>query len=251
MQTPPFHFPLTSEDCELLVALEHGHTLAGTADLLHRDISAISRRLNTIAGKANVLEKDRGRWNLSPLGKDLVRWARDAQAAQTRLLREQTQVRIAATREFGARILSRELNKVFPDGSRYSFSILTSEEGVESALLSGQADLGFDCGHPQDPLVAFQRAVKESFTIVASSRFIEKYHASATNLLSLPHLQYRRASTPRLLKLSYDLPRITASFNDIAAIREAALSHLGWAVLPTYTIQRELEAKELTPIPGW
>ncbi len=250
MQNPIFQFPLSSEDCEFLVALESAHTLSGMASLLKKDLSVVSRRLQRIAAVAPVLEKDRGRWALTEVGRSFTRWARDAHSSQRQLLRQVIPLRICATREFGARFLSPNLGNIFSD-SQYSLSVLTSEEGVEHTLLSGDADVGFDCGRPRDPLVAFRRVVKENFTLVASRLFIEKHQVTRANLLSLPHLQYKRSITPRLLKLSYDLPRVFAGFNDIASIREACCAGIGWAVLPGYAVRRELDQGLLREIPGW
>jgi DNA-binding transcriptional LysR family regulator len=246
-------FGLSSEQCELLVAFESAGSLGGLARVMGKDVSVISRQLQRLARAAAVLEKRQGKWRLTPLGRQINGWTRDVATSQRRILQQQTMVRIASTREFGARVLAPHLDELRgPDDDAAVLSIVASEEGVERVLLAGNADLGFDCGRPEDPSLRFKTVKPEEFAVLASPEFLTAHRfRSPTELLELPHLQYQRASAHRLLQLTYEVPHIFAVFNDIASIREACLAGLGWAVLPVYAVRRELDAESLKRISGW
>jgi DNA-binding transcriptional LysR family regulator len=40
-------------------------------------------------------------------------------------------------------------------------------------------------------------------------------------------------------------------FNDIASTREAAVARLGWAILPSYAVAREIRGRALVAVEGW
>lgn len=227
-------------------------SMAKLADLVGRDISVISRQLQKIAQSAPVLEKRQGKWWLSPLGAQINHWARDAAESQKRILSQQGILRIASTREFSARVLSPQLSDFLSGNDGTVVSLLTSERGVEHLLLKGKADIGFDCGRPQDPSVRFKTAKSEAFAVVAAPRFLKLHGVkTAKQLLPLPHLQYKRATAPQLLQLSFEVPFVLASFDDIASIRAACEAGVGWAVLPVYAVQAELDKRRLQRVPGW
>ncbi|MCB0418832.1 MAG: LysR family transcriptional regulator [Bdellovibrionaceae bacterium] len=226
--------------------------MAKLADLVGRDISVISRQLQKISQQAPVLEKRQGKWQLSPIGAQINHWARDAAEAQKRILSQSGVLRIASTREFSARVLSPQLPEFLKGENNIVVSLLTSERGVEHLLLKGKADIGFDCGRPQDPSIRFKTAKSECFAIVAAPSFLKKYNVKAAKqVFSLPHLQYKRATAPQLLHLPFEVPLVFASFDDIASIRAACEAGVGWAVLPLYAIQAELDAGLLQRVPGW
>lgn len=61
-------FGLTSDQLELLLAFEGAQGLGHLAELMARDSSVVSRNLQRIAEDFPVLEKVKGRWQLTPLG---------------------------------------------------------------------------------------------------------------------------------------------------------------------------------------
>jgi DNA-binding transcriptional LysR family regulator len=245
-------FGLTSEQCELLLAFETAPSLEALARALGRDASVLSRQLQRIAQETPALEKTHGRWRLTPLGKQLAAWARDAIASQRRALGQPTVIRLASTREFTARVLAPRLGELLHEHETTIVSLCAAEEGVEKRLLAGEADIGFDCGRPTDPEIRFRQVVPEPFSVLAAPSFIEKHCVTgARELLPLAHLQYQRATAATLLGLPDDAPRVRATFNDIASVREACSAGLGWAVLPTYAVRRELDAGVLVALPGY
>lgn len=245
-------FAVSSEQCELLAAFEATGSLIELARWAGRDASVMSRQLQAIARAAPVLEKSQGRWRLTKVGVELARWTLDAVLAQRRVLAEQDEIRIATTREFAARVLSPRLDTVFGSDAARLVHVLSAEEGAARPLLEGRADIGFDCGTPQDPQIRFRAVLSEPFATVISPRLRRAHRVKrARDLLALPYLDYTRASAVALLKLDREIASRRAVFNDIASAREAAAAGLGWAVLPAYAVAREIARGELAVVEGW
>lgn len=245
-------FGLTSEQCELLLAFETAPSLEALARALGRDASVLSRQLQRIAQDTPALEKTHGRWRLTPLGKQLATWARDAIASQRRALGQPTVIRLASTREFTARVLAPRLGELISEEDTTIVSLYAGEEGVEKRLLAGEADIGFDCGRPMDPEIRFRQVTPEPFSVVAAPAFVERHKVTkAQEVLALANLQYQRATATALLSLADEVAHVRATFNDIASAREACCAGLGWAVLPTYAVRRELDAGALIALPGY
>jgi DNA-binding transcriptional LysR family regulator len=252
LPTQRIAFGLSSEQCELLATFEIAGTLSGLATLLAKDVSVVSRQLQRVARTAPVLEKTQGRWRLTSLGHQINAWTHDVCTSQKTILKQRAVLRIASTREFASRVLAPNLAELLGEETSSLVSVATWEDGVEKILLSGGADLGFDCGRPTDPSVRFKTVQSEAFVVVASPAFLQRHPVKKTNdVLELPHLQYQRASASRLLSLSCEVPNVLAVFNDVASVREACVAGLGWTVLPLYAVRRELHATQLTLLPGW
>jgi DNA-binding transcriptional LysR family regulator len=249
-------FPISSQDCQLLLLLEMTGSLRDAARELRRDISVVSRQIARLSEIAPVVEKIDGKWQVSALGKQFTSWTRDSILHQTRLLQGQTVFKIATTREFASRILAPQLHEIVSPEDRILVEILSSQQGVEELILKGEADFGLDCGRPRDPSVKFQRIAPENFVIVAAPKFLAgdfgrgKKSPEFAELLGMPHLQYSRMSSTRVLRLERDVLNPYAMFNDIAAQRSACVSGLGWAVLPAYTVREELESGKLVELRG-
>jgi LysR family glycine cleavage system transcriptional activator len=256
---PAFHagifsmrnFKLSSDQCELLDALETAGSVREVAKILKRDESVISRQIQQIASIAPVLEKVEKRWKISALGKQIVQWSREAASRQSTILQQQESLRIATTREFSARILCPNIRALI-GSENISISVFTSDDGIESELLSGRADIGIDCGRPEDPLIRFKSVIAEPYAVVASPAFLKKHSVKEKeNLIALPHLRFNRDPALHLLQLGFEIPNIFASFNDLGSVKSACCAGLGWATIPRYCIQAELNAGTLKSIPGW
>jgi DNA-binding transcriptional LysR family regulator len=164
---------------------------------------------------------------------------------QAQLLRKSLHIRIATTPEFAARVLAPQLQELRGQED-VRLAILSHDAGSEGLLLSGQADIGIDCGRPESPDLRFKAVLDEPFRVVYSPRLTKRSpRRGLEHLLELPHLRYRRAPAEKVLRLSEELPLVFAEFNSIAAVREAATAGLGWAVLPSYTVQHELDSGSL------
>lgn len=84
-------FSLSSEQCELLLAFETATSLNDLARKMGRDGSVVSRQLKQLADAAPVLVKEKGRWELSDLGRQINQWARSALSVQSKLLSQENQ----------------------------------------------------------------------------------------------------------------------------------------------------------------
>jgi DNA-binding transcriptional LysR family regulator len=180
------------------------------------------------------------------------------------VLAQRSELRIATTREFAARVLAPRLEEFLGErggavaghdalglGGAPLVSVLTAESGVEASLLAGQADIGFDCGRPRDPLIRFRAVTPEPFAVVIAPKVARRHGVrSADDLLGLARLEYNRAPAATLLRLTRDARPCAVAFNDIASTREAAVAGIGWAILPSYAVAREVESGALIEIKG-
>jgi DNA-binding transcriptional LysR family regulator len=243
-------FPLSSNQCEILMAFETAGSLASLADHFKKDISVMSRQLQTIAQTLPVLQKQRGKWVLTALGKQVCTWSREYLHKMTLITQQKSSLRIGATREFCARILCKNLPSLTEQlGTSVDLSIYSSDESIERLLLDGMIDYGFDCGRPQDPLIRYKLVKKESFGIFCAPSYLRQKRIRTLEEL-IPHasLEFQRIKTSKYLGLSENLTQVACRFNDLSSLREACVAGLGWAVLPTYTVHEELKDKKLVSL---
>ncbi len=248
-------YSLTSDDCELLLAFERAQSVAKLAEIRKRDVSVVSRQISRLGARMDVLEKKNGQWQLTALGRQVCQWALRSIQEQRQILEQVMILRIATTPEFAGRVLAPGLPDLIASvsgGARTQIEILSAnDQGVEKKLLSGDADLAFDCGRPENPAIKFKLVSREPLSLVASPEFLKKHPIkSLDDLISAPHLRYSRIPTAFKLKLPEELRYTAATFDTIAATRSACVAGLGWALLPAYTLQPELQSRQLRQIPA-
>jgi|GEM_PF-1197840 len=243
-------FPLSSTQCEVLMAFETSGSLAALADHFKRDVSVMSRQLQAIAQTLPVLQKQKGKWVLTPLGKQVCARSRDYLYKINLVTRQKTSLRIGSTREFCARILTRALPQLTKEfGPQVELSVFSSDQSIERMLLDGTIDYGFDCGRPNDPSIRYKLIKSESFGIFASSALLQgKKIRKLETLVALPSLEFHRIQTARYLGLNESLTNVVCRFNDLSAIRSACVTGLGWAVLPNYAVHDEIREKKLVRV---
>lgn len=238
--------PISSEDCALLLRFSEANGLAALSQSLGRDISVISRKLQRLAAEVPVLEKQAGRWVLTPLGREVVQWTRDAVSSQSRILQRPHSLRVATTREFAARILSPALPALRKKLPLLELEVYSFESGTEEALLQGNVDLALDCGRPLSPDIRFQLLAREEVSLFASPAFLKAHPLRRLeDLYNAPHVEFLRLPPSLYLQLKAQVTRPYARFNDIAACRSATVAGCGWALLPTYAVREELESGKL------
>lgn len=245
------HYPLSSEDCELLLAFETAPSLATLAKLQRKDVSVLSRHLKRIATASPVLEKIQGRWRLTALGRELNRWTQESMAEQSALLHGRHSLRVGATRTFAAKALAGGLDFLRERDATVAVSLISVETGIERSLLDGEIDVAFACGKPTSPAVAFARCAPERYVAAASPRFLKRYRL--TDETSLRHAPHLMLSTPAF---PYPFPEIAgvvgevhAVFNDILCTIEAALADKGWGVFPWYAVHAAVGSGALVTLP--
>jgi DNA-binding transcriptional LysR family regulator len=232
-------YALSSESSEILLHLERAANLREVAEKIGRDVSVVSRRLQALAASTPFLVKVENQWRLTNAGLEFNRWTRNTIADQARFLENAERIRIATTREFAARVLSRSLDRFAGMGK--TIEILAMNEGVESLLLDRKADFGFDCGTPYSPSIAFHRGPREEYAIVYSKALGEKVR-SVRDLENLPFYFYSRMDLSEIRE-AYGLKEIRSQFvfQDIASARSAVVHQKGWSVLPRYCVEEELK----------
>lgn len=241
-------FPLETDEALLLLEYEKSESITQVAKTLKRDPSVISRSLKKLADKLPVLEKKQNRWIVTEVGKKFNAWTTEAVLSQKNILNQRVTLRIASTREFANRYLIGSISELFPS-DKYHVHIITFDSNSEALLLNGQVDFVFDCGKPYDPQIAFKRSAQENMSLVVSPRFKKENKIKvADDLLHLAHIHYSRNNLAKLYSMTKDKVNMAISLNDIALVRTAVLASSGWAMLPTYTIKKELQDKSLVEV---
>lgn len=241
-------FALDTDEALLLLEFEKCESITQVAKTFKRDPSVISRSLKKLAEKIAVLEKSQGKWIITELGKKFNSWTTEAILSQRNILNQRVTLKIASTREFANRYLINSISELFPS-DKYHIHIVTFDSNSELLLLNGQVDFVFDCGKPYDPQIAFKRSADEHMSFVISNDFKKKFKIKEANdLCRLDHIHYSRNNLAKLYSMTKDQVNITMTLNDIALIRSSVMSSKGWAMLPTYTIKKELKEKSLIEV---
>jgi len=233
---------MTAEESELLLAFEKMGNIEATARALRKDASGVSRQLSVIAKRCPALEKRNGRWMITEIGKALNGLARNVIQAQYGLLESRRSLVIRTNREFGSRVIGPNflsLQKALPNTL---LSVLTFENGTEEALLKGKVEIGFGCGRPFDPGIAYKLLVSEPIVIVATKAFRRRFEKEITErrLYQAPHLLWERLYPDKIFSDRENKINVRAVFNDIATARAACLAGAGWSLLPRYSVEQEL-----------
>lgn len=237
----------TFEESHLLSELEQGPTLNELSLRLKKDPSVISRDLKRVSEKAPVIEKINGRWALTPMGQHMALWAKKVLIEQNEILGRNYTLTIATTREFASRILAKNFNFFVKDSVR--FKIITCEEGIEEALLKGMADFGFDCGRPEDPMIAFKSIIEEEVVTVVSTQYLKKNKTKKiADLCEAEFIYYSRLNPLQCKNINVKNAKVAS--NDIAVVRALVLDHHGWSTLPYYAVKDEVQSKQLAIIRG-
>lgn len=220
-------FKYTLEECELVSLLEKHHTLEEISQFYQRDTSVISRRLNEIYKKHQLLQKINGRWALTEEGRELCRWAKKAANEQQLLKHRTSRIRIATTSEFSTKFLVPNISKILP---QYYVDIITSDGHSEELLIDGKVDIAIDCGVPTHPDIRYKKAVKERMVIASAKK---------CKLASDKYLHFDRTNIKEL-QLILEMPlNPLYTFNDLGSLRCAIQNSLGFSLIPFYTIRND------------
>lgn len=241
-------FVLSDSDLHLLLEFENNPSIEALSKALAKDPTVISRQLKRISEQADVLVKISGRWTLNDAGRRLNQSTRDFIKTQNAILSKEKLIRIGTNREFAARVVAKNFASLKDSLAAHSILLNAYESGVEQALLSGEIDIGFDCGRPNSPEVQFKHIFPEEIAVVVSQAFAKKFLKPKITLLEvmeLPHIFCERLDPAVLIGPANKPKHVAFTTNDIASVRAGCIASIGWAFLPTYTIQQELDAGTL------
>lgn len=237
------HLVFSDSELELLLEFEKNPSIEALSQSLHKDGTVISRQLKRISEKAEVIAKISGRWKLNEAGRRLNQSTRDFICTQNSILHNEKSLRIGTNREFATRIISKNITGIKDLLEAKRLSLNTYEYGIENALLSGEIDLGFDCGRPNSPEIQFKLLHKEEMAVVASQDFIKKNLKKKPiieDILELPHIYCNRLEVALYIDPNLNAKNICITTNDVATARSICEEGIGWALLPVYTIQSEI-----------
>lgn len=217
---------------------------------MQRDHSVIARSLRRLSESFPVVEKKAGKWVITDLGRHINEITRSGIAAQKAALNSTATLRIGTNREFAARIIGPQIQKLVALFPNTVIEVHSFEKGSEEALLNGQIDIGIDCDRPFDPEISYKQIVEEPIIAVASPAFLKQHKQALqdASYLKLPHLLCERLYPDKILMKPENSFHYVARFNDIATTRAACLQGVGWALLPRYAIQEELASKKLQAV---
>lgn len=240
-------FPISTEDSELLLLFEELKDISTISQVTGRDASGVSRSLKRLAETYPVLEKLSGRWRLTMIGKELNNIHRNFIQLQSLALERPLYLRLGTNREFLSRILAPKLDEIMELMPKTTFELMSYEKGIEQKLKEGRIDIGFDCGRPFDPDISYKLLCPEPIAVYCSPKFSEKNRKiiESNQWKRLPHVLCERLEPRNFTEFSEQELLISLKVNDISAAREVAKRSLGWVLLPTYTVLREIENKEL------
>ncbi|MDA8792101.1 LysR family transcriptional regulator [Bacteriovoracaceae bacterium] len=241
---------LSKDESELLMAFEQAESIEKVANVLKKDPSGVSRQIKKITEVCDALEKKNGKWRITELGKKLNSITRNYIAQQNLTIHGKRLLRIGTNREFASRILATSFSRLQNSFPNFQFSLTTHENGTEESLINGEIDVSFDCGKPYDPIIGFKQIKSDEIVAVCAPDFYKKYHVEIekNKLNQIPHLLCVRLY-PHLRSNQEEFhSNVIASFNDIATTREVCLHSVGWALLPQYSVQKELKEEKLIKI---
>ena len=243
-------FALSSEESELLILFEELQDIKKIAQKIGRDPSGVSRGLKSLSEKFPVLEKRMGRWQMTAIGTEINALNRNFIQAQNSLLRNQSKLCIGTNREFAARVVAPRLAELEKLLQNDRIDVFSYDSGVEQALRNGSIDVGFDCGRPSDPLVSYKLLIREPIAHYCSKKFFKEFRQDivAGKWSELPHILCERLYPDKIMNLSERSWNIAVHVNDIASARELAQVDKGWALLPNYSVAREVETGWLVRI---
>lgn len=240
-------FPLSSEELKLIILIDEFNSVKAVAAKLGRDQTTISRQIQALAAKHPVLDKSKGSWLLSALGKELAQYGRRILVEQKQILGHQKLIRIGTTKEFSEWVLSPLIHQFIKESNNsYQVQIITQYPQLEAALLDGKIDIALTCGRPIDPVIKFTNIASYPLCCV----YNQKVKAKDNNqiLISTPAVEHTSLTINRFFPDLNDSINIMAQFDHVAGIRAAIKSGLGWGILPSYCVKQDLKNKNLYEI---
>lgn len=240
-------FLLSSDECELVLALSDKSSLDELARHFRKDRSVISRSLAKIASKQPVIEKQGSRWALTSKGQHLNRLTRENLLQQQVVLEQSMELTLGVPREFSARVLAPHLDVLLKETQGLQLRVLNHVDSYEDALDERELDVAIASSRLKLVNLASKPLFESPYLMVGSRDLQRRYEAQIKKgqWAKIPHVECGAIVSLQNLKLDPSELNTRASFSDIASARSACVAGLGWAVLPEYAIQEELHAKKL------
>lgn len=240
-------YPISSDDCLILLAIKNSRSLREAANLLDCDVSGLQRKVQKIADEQSFLVKVDRKWRLTETGLLLVGWTQETILSQKKLLNSNNVLRIASTSWLSERLLMPETSVLLTRlGKSFEIQYSIPERGFERALIEGDCDFVVVCHPPENPSIAHKQISTEKWTIAVSKTLAEKFFEKqkkidVTDLLPLPFIRHHDLNPNTILPLDLQTEAKTlVSCDNLIGVRAALKSGLGWSFVPTTLIKEEL-----------
>ena len=230
---------IDTEEALILTGIARNNSLREIADEVQRDVSVISRRLQNIDSRLNILQKKNNRWVLKESGHRLIKAFNQYVADLDRAYSMTDGINLGCSRAFASDVLIPYF-KYLPEMN--NTTIISTEDGVEQLLMENKIDIGFDCGDPVNENIRFKRVCDEEMVVVCSKKYYDTHFKTEKDFT---YIHYNRLNFDYVKKtLGKDI-QIGLSLNDLIAVKSALMNHLGCAVVPKYLVYQEMNSKFL------
>ena len=245
-----FNFPFETNEMRLLYFLSKEKSVKTVSEKHGRDQTTITRQLSNLSKKHPVLQKNNGLWTLTPLGQEIAKFSHNLMNEQKQMIDKPCVIRIATTKEFSEWVLTPLLSKIsFDSFDSTRLSIHTETGPIERSLLDGRIDIAITCGKPIDPLIKYKKI--SSFPLICISSDPIDAKNKFENVLKKRAVEHTGLTIKSLLDAQAIAPEIALQFDHIAGVRGACKAGIGWSVLPSYSVQNDIDNGELFDIPNF
>jgi DNA-binding transcriptional LysR family regulator len=251
MTGPDFLIP--PEDCIVLRAFSQTRTLREAAALLDLDPAGLVRKVKQITAREPLLQKVKGKWVLTEMGRRAVYWVESSMASQRQVLNEKPRLRIATTMWMAEQIVMpnfRELEKSFNE--KYLWSVRTGPR-LEEDLLEGLSDYVIACHPPHDPNISHRKIAPEKWIIVIPRDWKKKFPKSESQwievLKSKPFIRHAEINPALIGEYggnALDLGGLIV--DNLISVRSAVEQGLGWGCVPEITVRASLKARQIVKL---
>lgn len=239
---------VSPEDCLILLAIRNTQTLREAARLMECDPGGLLRKVQRIADDHGLLRKKDGKWSLTEKGIALVAWTQETILSQKKVMLSETVLRIASTSWLSECALipaTAALASLLGKNAEVQYTV--PDQGLERALIEGDGDFAVACHPPEDPAIAHRQVAEEKWCAVLATALAKKNlpagakRLSFSELSALPFVRHHGLNPESFLPASWKAsPRALLSVDNLAGIRAALLSGLGWSYVPTALVKKEI-----------
>lgn len=252
-----------TDDLMLFLTVAEAGSFQKAADRLNMDRSVVSRRMAALEQSLHMrlLHRTTRALSVTPAGQSVIERARGIQRLldEVRAISQNSRtdisgtLRITTAPHFGALYVQPAVN-AFISGHPEVEVELRLEERMTPIVAEG-FDLAIRIGEPKDSTLIGRKLAEHSMELVASRSFIDRHGIPTTigELVKLPTVAYRSTGVEALptqflntpADERIDTPRVVLWSNSVDALKSAVLSGVGWAVLSTFIVHRELASGDL------
>ncbi|MBL7542870.1 MAG: substrate-binding domain-containing protein [Bdellovibrionaceae bacterium] len=236
------------EEGVLLLAFKKNSTIREAAQVLGCDPGGLLRKIHRMAAAYGVLEKIRGRWQLTQKGAQLIVWIEDSMRSQKKLLQATPPIRLATTMWLSEQVIIPYLAQL---KSESPVAIATPMKSLEQEMILGQSDFVIACHPPHDPLIAHKKILKEDYSIIMPRSWQREIkNKSETQFLEMlakrPYIRHDYLNPD--VFLDYFANRkieCEITVDHLIGVRAAVVSELGWSCVPRLLVKDALETNRL------